>query len=543
MEKGRASVAKRKRFGRVIAPALLLPFGLAPLGAQALGLGALRVDSALGQPLDARIELVAATPAEAELATISLASAEVHQRLGIDSALGGVMLRFAVKVGSNGRSYVAVSSHAPVREPYIDFVIQAVSPTGQVARHYTVLLDPVGTTVAPTPASSSAWSPPVTRIPERVAPRPRPNPFANVGLPKAGAVYGPVPPGATLWAIARRVRPGDTDLDAVMSSIVRANPQAFIDGDPARLKAGSRLSIPDAQALREAPVADAEPQPQTPPVAAAPVEQPAPSSALPTPSEVAPTPDAELRVLRSEDAESATAVTTAPADASGNRVQLLEEALDAAQQQNESLQQRMSAMEAQIRTLTELVKAEPADRPVEQAATGGAADSAAPASPASPAVPASVAPSESAAEADGGSNAYLAAAVAALGLGGLLLWMRRRKAAANQFRPLFDDDATSASGAAAPTAGAAGIAAAPAARVEWVEPVVAQPVPVETSPSVVEPTDGGFGDPVDTQIDLLTAYVGMADGPSARQIHDEIQRTGTPAQKAQAAALLARLDA
>jgi FimV-like protein len=35
----------------------------------------------------------------------------------------------------------------------------------------------------------------------------------------------------------------------------------------------------------------------------------------------------------------------------------------------------------------------------------------------------------------------------------------------------------------------------------------------------------------------------MADGPSARKIHDEIQRTGTPAQKAQAAALLARLDA
>lgn len=536
-------MAKRKRFGRVIAPALLLPLGLAPLGAQALGLGALRVDSALGQPLDARIELVGATPAEAELATISLASAEVHQRLGIDSALGGVMLRFAVKIGSNGRSYVAVSSHAPVREPYIDFVIQAVSPTGQVARHYTVLLDPVGTTVAPTPASPSAWSPLVTPIPERVAPRPRPNPFANVGLPKAGAVYGPVPPGATLWAIARRVRPGDADLDAVMSSIVRANPQAFIDGDPARLKAGSRLSIPDAQALRGAPVADAEPQPQTPPVAAAPVEQPAPSSALPTPSEVAPTPDAELRVLRSEDAESATAVTTAPADASGNRVQLLEEALDAAQQQNESLQQRMSAMEAQIRTLTELVKAEPADRPVEQSAAGGAADSAAPASPTSPAVPASVAPSESAAEADGGSNAYLAAAVAALGLGGLLLWMRRRKAAATQLRPLFDDDATSASGAAAPTAGSAGIAAEPATRVEWVEPVVAQPVPVETSPSVVEPTDGGFGDPVDTQIDLLTAYVGMADGPSARQIHDEIQRTGTPAQKAQAAALLARLDA
>jgi FimV-like protein len=122
----------------------------------------------------------------------------------------------------------------------------------------------------------------------------------------------------------------------------------------------------------------------------------------------------------------------------------------------------------------------------------------------------------------------------------LLFWVRRRKAAAARLRPLFDE-ASGAGGAAAPTAGAAGIA--PATRVEWVEPVAAQPVPVESSPSIVAPTEGGFGDPVDTQIDLLTAYVGMADGPSARQIHDEIQRIGTPAQKAQAAALLARLDA
>ena len=79
-------------------------------------------------------------------------------------------------------------------------------------------------------------------------------------------------------------------------------------------------------------------------------------------------------------------------------------------------------------------------------------------------------------------------------------------------------------------------------QVEWVEaaPAPAQPV---VEPAAVDTTADSFGDPVDTQIDLLTAYVGMADGPSARQVYDEIQRTGTPAQKAQAQALLARLDA
>lgn len=548
-------MAKRKRFGRVVVPALLLPLGFAPFGAYALGLGNLRVNSALGQPLSASIELIGATPAEAELATISLASAEAHRRLGIDSSLGGVALRFVVKVGSNGRSYVSVSSYQPVREPYIDFVVQAVSPTGQVARHYTILLDPVGATAAPTaPAPSAAWSPGVMPIPERAAPRPRPSPFANVGSPKAGAVYDPVPPGATLWAIARRVQPGGTGLDAVMSTIVRANPQAFINGDPDRLKAGSRLTIPDAQALRGAPVADVQPAQETPPVDATAPAMPAPPVEQPQkPAEVAeaaPAPDAEVRVLRGEDAKSATSLAAAPADASanGDRVQLLEEALDAAQQQNESLQKRMGSLEEQIRTLTDLVKASPAD----QASAGGSEQSAAPAvagqapaSPsASPAVSAAAAPAQPPTEQAGGSAGYLTAAVATLGLGGLLLWVRRRRAAAEQPKSVFGGEPVDATGAAVTFKPApAASVPAPATKVEWVDPVVAQPVSVEVPAVASTPMEDGFGDPVDTQIDLLTAYVGMADGPSARQIYDEIQRLGNPAQKAQAAALLARLDA
>lgn len=537
-------MAKRKRFGQVMVPALLLPLGFAPLGAYALGLGNLRVSSALGQPLNARIELIGATPAEAELATVGLASAEAHQRLGIDSSLGGVALRFAVKVGSDGRSYVSVSSAQPVREPYIDFVVEAVSPTGQVARQYTILLDPVGSSAAPTVAPSAAWSPQVTPMPQRPAARPRPNPFANVGLPKAGAAFGPVPPGATLWAIARRVQPDGTDIDTVMSIIVRANPQAFINGDPARLKAGSRLTIPDTQALRGAAVADTLPAEETPPIDATPAATPAPPVEQPQKPaeavEAAQIPDAEVRVLRSEDAKSAAAAAT-DAGAGSDRVQLLEEALDAAQQQNESLQQRMGSMEEQIRTLTELVKASPAD----QAVTSGSAQSATPAvAGQAPAVPAAAAPTQPPTETPDGFPVYLTAAAAALGLGGLLLWARRRKAAAAQPKSMFDDEPASATGVAVTSKpDSAGSTTASASSVEWVEPVVPQPAAVEVPAPASAPIEDGFGDPVDTQIDLLTAYVGMADGPSARQIYDEIQRTGNPAQKAQAAALLARLDA
>ncbi|MFZ5493292.1 MAG: FimV/HubP family polar landmark protein [Pseudomonadota bacterium] len=556
-------MAKRKRFGQVVAPALMLSLGMAPLSAQALGLGKLRVNSALGQPLSARFDLVGATAAEAEIATVSLASAEAHERMGVGSTLGGVTLRFEVKVGSDGRPYVAVSSYQPVREPYIEFIVEAISPTGQVARHYTVLLDPVGAPAAATPTAT--WSPPATGVAtviQPAAPRPRANPFANVGAPKAGAAWGPVPPGSTLWSIARRVRPSGADLDDVMSAIHRANPKAFIDGDPARLLAGSRLTIPAADAMRAPPTATPSPAEAAPP-AGEPTPIDMPPAATPTRAEAAPAEPAaptapatgsdttladnqqaqgEVRVLRGEETSAAGATPSV----SENRIQLLEEALDAAQQQSASLEVRMKALEEQINTLTQLAKGNAST--VEDKADGTAQSS-----DGSPAVPAEAAsteptptvaaavtpapaqqptpPASTAEDSSSGSRAYGLAAAAGVGLAGLLLWARRRQAATAIPEP-EPANAVVQTTVHAP-------AAAPEPVVSTQSPV-ASTAPDETTLAVA---DDGFGDPVDTQIDLLTAYVGMADGPSARQIYEEIQRTGNAAQKAQATALLARLDA
>ena len=538
-----------------MAPVLLLPLGMAPLAAHALGLGELRVTSALGQPLQARIELIGASAAEAELAKVGLASAEEYRRLGVDGSLAGVALHFAVKAGDNGRPYVSVTSYEPVREPYLDFVVEAISPSGQVARHYTVLLDPVGSPpLAPMASPAPVWSA-QPALAERRAPRAF-NPFANVGQPRPGATYGPVPPGVTLWTVARRVCPPGADLDAVMAAIVRANPQAFINGDPARLKAGVKLTIPEARELRHTP--PVAPLPSSPPAAAEVAASPAPAPAETAPAPAAPptaaagpveapAPAAEVRVLRSEDAKAPAAPVSGTAEAAGaSRVQLLEEALDAAQQQNEALQQRLGALEEQIKTLTELVKTVPGSEAGAAAVPGAAGGVAAPA-PATPALPAAVAPAPAAAPA-GGVLSYVLAAAAGLGLGGLLLWRQRRRGRGEPVAPVA---ATTAEGGGA----------APPTQVEGVEPAPAAPAPATAAPAAAAPTasagesaapaasaarqpaDDGFGDPVDTQIDLLAAYVGMGDGASARQVFAEIQRTGTPEQVAQAAAVLARLEA
>ncbi|GAB4348094.1 MAG: hypothetical protein Kow0073_00610 [Immundisolibacter sp.] len=550
----KASVADKK-LRKALAPALLLPVALAPVGAHALGLGALHVDSALGQPLAARIDLIGATPAQAELATVRLAPAEARERMGLgDPVLGGVLLRFDVKVDPGGRSYVQVTSSGPVREPFLDFVLEAVSPSGQVVRHYTVLLDPVGTAVAPPPTVSPALQTAAARQPVSVRVSVR-DPFANVAPPRAGAEFGPVPPGATLWTIARRVRPTGASLDDVMASIVRSNPDAFINGDPGLLKAGSKLTIPDVDVLRRGAGSAAQPAAVAPVEAAATAQAEAPQDEAPaepaTPAAAsAEAPQGEVRVIRSEDAtDQAPADAPAAADAAdaaaagvgANRTQLLEESVDALQQQNDALQQRLLALEEQIRTMADLMKAGGLEPPVAEdvaapaptsAANPPVAEAEAPPATESTVVPASNEP--------GRLWPWVLGALAAVGVGGLVVRRRRRREGGPIEEQVPADALAVPSGESEPVAPARPTAPAPApsthvdpsTHVEW----------IGQAPAAAEPVSDGFGDPVDTQIDLLAAYVGMADGASARQVHAEIMRTGNAQQKAQAEALMAKLS-
>ena len=90
--------------------------------------------------------------------------------------------------------------------------------------------------------------------------------------------------GDSLWRIANRLivdGGGQSSAAALMDDLYALNPQAFINGDSNRLRAGSRLLLPDSLARRApAPLAEAvaevaSPAPvqaQTPPAGS--VEQP-----------------------------------------------------------------------------------------------------------------------------------------------------------------------------------------------------------------------------------------------------------------------------
>ena len=72
----------------------------------------------------------------------NLASQADFDRVGVERNYILTNLRFKV-VESNGRDLIIqVSSHKPIVEPFLNFIVEVLWPNGRILREYTVLLDP-----------------------------------------------------------------------------------------------------------------------------------------------------------------------------------------------------------------------------------------------------------------------------------------------------------------------------------------------------------------------------------------------------------------
>jgi pilus assembly protein FimV len=219
--------------------------------ALALELGALRTESALNQPFLGEIALRDIGADELDAVRVSIASTEAFERAGIERYYALTQLRFTPEVAADGQLRVRVSSREPVREPYLDFLVEVVWPTGRLVKGYTVLLDPPSQTERRAPnvqaaRAATAASGPGTGLPRVTTGTDTYIPAPGEGFP---LYIGPVGGGEGLWALARRqTAAGATDAQTAMA-LYRSNQGAFVRGDINRLIAGKTLVIPSRAEL------------------------------------------------------------------------------------------------------------------------------------------------------------------------------------------------------------------------------------------------------------------------------------------------------
>ena len=253
-----------------LASAVVLLVGLASVEAHALGLGRISVQSALGEPLRAEIEIVEINADEASSLRASVASAETFRASGLEYSPSVSDLQISVQKRANGRSYLRLSSARAVMEPFVDLVLEANWSSGRIVRDYTMLFDPpnlrqpaaaVTAVTAPVlPSSAISVAPPAPTV-TQPAPVTKALPTKVTSTaPKAATVSGQqiaVKQGDTAGKIAAQVKPASVSLDQMLAALLRSNPAAFINGNINRLKSGTVLEIPSAEEASDISPADA----------------------------------------------------------------------------------------------------------------------------------------------------------------------------------------------------------------------------------------------------------------------------------------------
>lgn len=305
--------------------------------ASALGVGDITLHSALNQPLDADIELLDVGDLGADEIEVRLAGADVFAAAGVERLQFLNELRFSPVLQGRGGNRIHVSSSRPVQEPYLNFLVEVARPNGRIVREFTVLLDPLGYTPRMLPAARSGIEP------QRQSSTPVPAPrsaavVVDPALLEPGDEYL-ARPSDNLWAISGRLRgAGNADRAQLMEALYQLNPQAFVNADRHRLKAGARLRLPAGyQPERGAPGAVKEAAVEVLPPADAAVVENAPAALVEAQRQV----DAEAEALARQREELSQRM-----DDLQRQLQALQEQLQQRDHQVAELQQQLARRQA-----------------------------------------------------------------------------------------------------------------------------------------------------------------------------------------------------
>jgi len=260
------------------------------LDVSALGLSHIQVNSKLNEPLRAKIKVLSSVPNEVSNLKVKLASARAFRRAGLARSHVLTRVRFSVKPTGKTTAIIRLSTSQPVKEPFLNFLIEVKWPGGRILREYTTLLDPplykpasvrklsrraakrkskrVSTKKSRRQKSNKKTRKKTSRKTRKKTSRSRKKTSRKTrkktsrsrkktskssrqrATSKAGGGSYRIKRNDTLWYIAKRTRPRGVSAARHMKNIYRANPHAFIRGNRNLLKAGKVLRIPGKKNVR-----------------------------------------------------------------------------------------------------------------------------------------------------------------------------------------------------------------------------------------------------------------------------------------------------
>jgi pilus assembly protein FimV len=271
-------IAKSHRWQKTaMAAAVAALFSLCGSNAAALSLGRITVQSALGEPLRAEIEVPSINAEEAASLKAAVALPEAFRSAGLDYNPAMAGMQVSLQRRADGRAYIRLNSDRAINDPFVDMIIEASWATGRIVRDYTMLFDPPSLKQAlpatPTPAQTPAT---VTRTvvpgtttltptaptprpaePAKAAPKQVPRPAPQKSASSDSEQQITVKQGDTASKIAKAVKPANVSLDQMLVALLRANPNAFSGDNVNRIRAGAVMHLPTAEQAQATPAEEA----------------------------------------------------------------------------------------------------------------------------------------------------------------------------------------------------------------------------------------------------------------------------------------------
>lgn len=263
------------------------------LNGHAVRMGALSVDSALGEPLSASIRLYDAEGVAVNAVTVSMAPPSVYDSLGLiyNDLISRINLRY--ENAANG-PIVRLSTQGPVNEVVLDLQVEFVGPEGNVSKTYVAFIDPpfladerlslstlesellsieesaekilTEQGIEPSDLVVSREAIEIEPTDNNAVERPEnietmPEIVDEVNIIETDFVSSArqivVRPGDTLTKIAQREKLSDFSLEQMLVGIFRKNREAFVGDNMNRLRAGNVIRIPVESELQAIPTKEA----------------------------------------------------------------------------------------------------------------------------------------------------------------------------------------------------------------------------------------------------------------------------------------------